>query len=86
MERGSPISDVYFMEEGICSLTADTSDGGHVEVGVTGREGFVGVTAILNPEAIAVHRALIQVQGSGFRCVSAALRKAIEQSVTLRDQ
>ena len=85
-ERNSPIADVYFMEEGICSLTADTSDGGHVEVGVTGREGFVGVTAILNPEAIAVHRAFIQIPGSGFRCASAALRTTIEQSPTLRDR
>jgi len=84
-ERGSLITDVYFMEEGICSLTADTFDGGQVEVGVTGREGFVGVTAILNPDAIAVHRAFIQVQGSGFRCAAAALRKVIEQSPSLRD-
>jgi hypothetical protein len=43
------------------------------------------VTAILNPDAIAVHRAFIQVSGSGLRCTSAALRNGIEQSATLRD-
>jgi CRP-like cAMP-binding protein len=80
------ITDVYFIEEGICSLTADTSDGSHVEVGITGRDGLVGITAILNPDAIAVHRSFIQMQGSGFRCNAGILRQAISQSTVLRDR
>jgi len=39
-ETSSPILEVFFVEEGIVSLTADTSDNGQVEVGLTGREGF----------------------------------------------
>ena len=43
------------MENGIASLSADTLDEGQVEVGLTGWEGFVGATVVLNPDAVAVH-------------------------------
>ena len=62
-EHGNLIEDVFFIEAGIASLTADTMDNGAVEVGLTGREGLVGVTALLNPEALAIHRAFVQVPG-----------------------
>ena len=48
-EPNSPIKDVFFVEKGVVSLTADTHDHGQVEVGLTGREGLVGASAILNP-------------------------------------
>ena len=47
-EVGSPIDDVFFPESGLVSLTADTKDTGLVEVGMTGREGFVGTAVPLN--------------------------------------
>jgi CRP-like cAMP-binding protein len=84
-ERDSLIEDVFFMEEGIASLTADTMDYGAVEVGLTGREGLVGPLVLLNPEALAIHRAFVQVPGAAFRMRAAVLRQAVEQSPALRD-
>jgi hypothetical protein len=50
-ERATPIADVFFIENGIASLAADTLDEGQVEVGLTGWEGFVGASVVLNPDA-----------------------------------
>ena len=41
-EVSGPMDDVLFLESGLVSLTADTKDTGLVEVGMTGREGFIG--------------------------------------------
>lgn len=54
MERGDviyrpslPIEHVYFPIASMISVVAVTSDGGSVEVGVIGREGMTGISAIL---------------------------------------
>lgn len=85
-ETSSPILEVFFVEEGIVLLTADTSDNGQVEVGLTGREGFVGVSVMLNQKPVAVHRAFVQAPGSAYRITAAALRPALERSAELRDR
>jgi CRP-like cAMP-binding protein len=85
-EAGARIVDAYFMESGVASLTADTADVGQVEVGLTGPEGMVGVSAVLNAEARAVHRAFIQVAGSALRIQVAQLRAAMEQCPVLRER
>jgi CRP-like cAMP-binding protein len=46
----------------------------------------VGASVLLNPEAIAVHKAFIQTAGAAWRIRAATLRQAIEQSPTLRDR
>ena len=84
--RGRPVADVFFPETGLASLTAGTLDGGDVEVGVIGREGLVGAAVLLDPEAIAVHEAFVQVPGAAWRVPAPALRRAVEQSPALRDR
>lgn len=84
--RGAPISDVYFMESGLASLTADTGDNGSVEVGLLGREGLVGVSALLMPDALALHRAFIQIPGAAWRIGAAELRAALDQTPVLRQR
>jgi len=85
-EVGAPVDDIYFAESGLISLTADTSDNGQVEVGMTGRDGFVGLAALLNPVPISVHRALVQVPGRANRIQAATFRKLVDQSPALRDR
>lgn len=85
-EAAAPMKDVYFVEEGLVSLTADTRDNGMVEVGMTGRDGLVGTPVLLNPDVIAVHRAMVQVAGSAFHMQAAVLREVIDQVATLRDR
>jgi CRP-like cAMP-binding protein len=83
-EANNPITDVFFPENGVVSLAADTHDDGRVEVGLLGREGFVGSSVMLNAEPWSVHRAFTQVPGDAYRMSAAALRSAVEQSASLR--
>jgi len=82
---GAPIHDVYFMDEGLTSLTASAGNGAEVEVGLVGREGLVGTGVLLMPDATAVHRAFIQVPGSAYRMQAATFRDAVSQFESLRD-
>jgi CRP-like cAMP-binding protein len=45
---GEPIRDVYFPGGGFLSIVTVLDDGGMVEVATVGREGMVGMSAILN--------------------------------------
>lgn len=81
---GAPITDVYFIEQGLASFTANTFDGGSVEVGLAGREGMVGIAAFLMPDMPALHRAFIQIPGSALRMDAAAFRAALNQCPELR--
>jgi CRP-like cAMP-binding protein len=45
---GDPIEHVYFPGGGFCSMLAVLKDGGMVEVATIGREGMVGVSAVLD--------------------------------------
>jgi CRP-like cAMP-binding protein len=85
-ELNSPITEVFFVDEGVVSLAADTHDNARVEVGLTGREGLVGASVLLNPEPYSVHRAFTQVQGGAYRMSTAAFRSAVDRSATLRDR
>ncbi len=85
-EVGTPIDDVFFPESGLVSLTADTKDTGFVEVGMTGREGFVGTAVPLNAQASAVHQAIVQMPGTGHRLRAPAFRDALAAMPVLRDR
>jgi CRP-like cAMP-binding protein len=62
---GEPIQDVYFPGGGFCSMLTVLKDGGMVEVATIGREGMVGVSAVLdgNPSS-----AISMVQGETDTC------------------
>lgn len=85
-EAGNPIDDVYFLERGLASLVANTGDNGQVEVGMTGRDGLVGGVVLLNPNAIALHRAVVQVPGTAYRMRATSLRELADHSLALRDR
>jgi len=85
-EMDSPITDVFFVEEGVVSLAAAALNNGQVEVGLTGREGLVGAPVILNRQPYSVNRAFIQVPGAAYRMSAAVLRTVTDRSADLRDQ
>jgi CRP-like cAMP-binding protein len=76
------IDHVYFFETGFASVVASGAEGS-IEVGLIGREGVTGLAVIMgtdrSPHEIVVHGA-----GTGRRISAAALRRAMEQSQTLR--
>src|SRR5437588_449795 len=49
-EKGHPVQQLYFSNGGMFSLLIPLEDGGLVEAGVVGREGFAGLSAIIGAE------------------------------------
>ncbi len=82
-ETGQPIDFVYFIEQGVCSVMATMKDGTTVEVGLIGREGFVGIPALLGTVS-APFRCFVQIPGSGFRVKATVLLEQCNASATLR--
>jgi CRP-like cAMP-binding protein len=77
-----PILQVHFVEDGLVSLVADTREG-RIEIGLTGREGFVGVPVALGAESTP-HTAIVQAVGEALRVPVETLRAALDASADLR--
>src|SRR5437660_5833252 len=73
----------YFVNFGLTSLVIVTNDGRSVEVGIVGREGFVGT-----PIAAGLNRtpygAVVQANGNGFRIKAEVLEVILSSIPNLR--
>jgi CRP-like cAMP-binding protein len=65
-EIAEPIEWAYFVNSGLASFLNVMADGKSVEVGLAGKEGFVGVP-LLAGFSTSPSRAVMQVDGSAFR-------------------
>ena len=65
-EMGEPIEYCYFMNSGMTSILTIMGDGKGVEVGLTGKEGFIGLPVVVGLKTSAT-RAIVQITGSAFR-------------------
>jgi CRP-like cAMP-binding protein len=73
----------YFLEDGMASIVSTMADGSSVEVGAVGREGVVGVSALLGARSSPMHT-FVQIAGSGFRIDAKQLKKRFERPGKLR--
>ncbi len=73
---GDPIVAVWFPETGWASMLAYLEDGDAAEVGLVGREGFVGLPLLLGAECDDLE-AMVQAPGMALRMDSAAFRDAL---------
>ena len=62
---GEPIRDVYFPAGGFCSMLTVLEDGGMVEIATIGREGMIGVSAVLDGSPVT---STAMVQGETETC------------------
>lgn len=79
-----PMQHVYFVEEGLVSVSARTTRDQWVEVWLIGMEGMTGIPVVLGDEAEPPLRRVVQVGGSALRIASGDLRRALEDSRSLR--
>lgn len=77
-EQGSRMEQAYFLNYGMVSLVVVAHDGRSVEVGITGREGLVGLPLVFGYHG-APTRAIVQLPGNGLRISSAALIEVFPQ-------
>jgi CRP-like cAMP-binding protein len=82
-EPYQPVGTAYFLESGIVSMLAPLEEGRFMEVGLVGREGLVGLTAVFGADSAAT-QALVQASGTALQLRSAELKEAFEASATLR--
>jgi CRP-like cAMP-binding protein len=72
---GKDIHHIFFVEEGMASMTATFQDGSQVEVGMFGYESIVGVSALMGTKR-SLNRVYTQIPGSGFSCrLEAAMKE-----------
>ena len=84
MERpGAVIEHVYFLDAGIGSTVAVAGRDKRVEVGLFGWDGMSAHAVLLGSER-AHYECFMQVGGSGRRIAVAAMRDALDRSLTLR--
>ena len=75
-KNGEPISEIFFPSRSVCSITNSMEDGGIVEVATVGREGLIGLGAVLG-NSIASGDAFVQVPGepAGVMAIDAFRRE-----------
>jgi CRP-like cAMP-binding protein len=75
-EPGDTLKSAYFCNTGLVSVLSVFEDGKSVEVGLIGKEGFVGLPLVAGFRTSAT-RAIAQIDGSAFRMDGKALTSAL---------
>jgi CRP-like cAMP-binding protein len=83
-EAGETVRHVYFLAGGMASLLATTAEGDTVQVAMIGREGVVGLPALLG-SGVMPYRVTAQLSGSALRISAAALDAEFRRGDVLRD-
>jgi len=76
---GDPIEHVYFPGGGFCSMLTVLKDGGMVEVATIGREGMVGVTAVLDGNPVSSTSMVQGETDTCFRMKAEAFRREMDR-------
>jgi CRP-like cAMP-binding protein len=84
-EAGETIKSGYFVNEGIISVLSVQPDGKSVEVGLIGKEGFVGLPLLVGYRTSPT-RVVTQGDGSAYRCDAQALKRVIRECPELEKQ
>ncbi len=64
---GSTLDTLYFIEEGVGSMTVTMQSGAQVEVGMFGYESVVGISALMGVRR-SLNRVYMQMAGRGYAC------------------
>ena len=83
VEPDAPIAHVHFVRDGVCSIIATEQEGGDVEVGTVGCEGFVGLPLLFEDDAMP-NRVIVQVEGDAWRLPADAFRRALDARPAVR--
>jgi CRP-like cAMP-binding protein len=80
-ESGATIDHVYFVENGLLSMSAPTDlDHSKVVVDVFGRQWAAGLNVLLTPDTFSFHQTIVQLPGVARR-ISASVLRAIDVSL-----
>jgi CRP-like cAMP-binding protein len=72
-DTGGSIHHLYFLEEGMASMTTTFENGAQVEVGMFGFESVIGVSALMGTK-LSLNRVYTQIAGRGYSCTLEAAK------------
>jgi CRP-like cAMP-binding protein len=81
---GSTIDHLFFVEEGMASMTITFGDGSQIEVGMFGYESVIGVSALMGTKR-SLNRIYTQIAGHGYSCSVEVARKEFRLGGTFQD-
>ena len=84
VQPDQPLTRVYFPKSGLVSVIAVYSDGNTIEMAAVGREGCLGVQALLGAQT-ATARYIVQVPGTISRISVSRLRAIMDESPEVRE-
>jgi CRP-like cAMP-binding protein len=84
-EPGEAIKFGYFMNSGMTSILTVLAEGKSVEVGLTGKDGFVGLPLLVGFKS-GPTQAVVQIAGSAFRIGARAITQAVRQNPVLANR
>jgi CRP-like cAMP-binding protein len=84
-ETGETIQSVYFLNDGLGSVLTTQPDGKTVEVGLIGREGFVGLPVVFGFKTSGL-RVVVQGDGTAYRLDTRHLLSILPGRPQLNDQ
>ena len=84
-EVGETIKSVYFLNDGLGSVLTVQPDGKSVEVGLIGKEGFVGLPVIFGFSTSSV-RVVTQADATAYRIEASTLQKILPECPELEKQ
>ncbi len=83
-EAGGPMDYVYFPSGSMVSLISQLSDGSSVEIGITGYEGMVGVSAMLGVDR-SPHEAMVQIPDGAVRMKTGVMKEEFKRGGAMHD-
>jgi len=84
-EPGEPIKFGYFLNKGMISILTVLTEGKSVEVGLTGKDGFVGLPLLVGFSS-GPTQAVDQVAGNAFRIGARGMAQTVRQSPVLANR
>lgn len=82
---GEPIEQVYFPIDCLLSVTVTMQNGDVAEVGTVGKQGVLGIDALLGKNTTANTEHVVQVAGQAFILRANLLRQIFDQSPKVRN-
>lgn len=78
-----PIESAWFLTSGLSSIVAPCPNTSGVEVGMTGRDGMIGISLLLDSDR-SPHSASMQADGAGFRIDAPVLARTLAGSASIQ--
>jgi len=82
-EEGSALNFIYFIEEGVASILMNLANGDTIEIGMVGREGMIGVSALLGAKNSA-QQVVVQAGGTALRLRAESCKAIFDKSAAFR--